>query len=312
MLFRSISEEKREAIKKAVEKTGYHPSIQAQTLRTKKTKMIGVILPRIDSYSISRIVEGILEIANKEGYRIFLANTENDYEKELEYLSVFDEKQVDGVILLGTIITEKHKKALKKSSVPVVVVGQKVEGVNSVYHDDYGAEYELTERLIKNGCKKLGYIGVTEKDMAVGYERHRAYKDAIACGKSVCHEDMHVYSDFDKDSGYEAMKELIEKYPDIDCVVAATDTIAVGAMQYLKEIGKRIPEDIKLAGQGDSVVGNVTSPAITSIRYYYKDSGKTACTMVISAINGNEAHVNEIKMGYKIIERDSTGGKRYE
>ena len=81
-----ISEEKREAIRKVVEETGYRPSVQAQTLRTKKTKMIGVIVPKIASASIGRIVEGILSMINENGYQMLLAVTQNDPKKELEYL----------------------------------------------------------------------------------------------------------------------------------------------------------------------------------------------------------------------------------
>lgn len=83
-----ISEEKKEAIRKVVEQTGYRPSIQAQTLRTKKTKMIGVIVPKIASASIGKIVEGVLSVLNESGYQMLLAVTQNDPKKELEYLSL--------------------------------------------------------------------------------------------------------------------------------------------------------------------------------------------------------------------------------
>ena len=134
-----ISEEKREAIRKAVEETGYRPSVQAQTLRTKKTRMIGVIVPKIASASIGRVVEGILAVLNENGYQMLLAVTQNDPRKELEYLSAFHEKQVDGVVLLATVFTPEHKKILKTSSVPVVIVGQYLAGQCAVFHDDYHA-----------------------------------------------------------------------------------------------------------------------------------------------------------------------------
>ena len=111
-----ISEEKKEAIRKVVEQTGYRPSIQAQTLRTKKTKMIGVIVPKIASASIGKIVEGVLSVLNESGYQMLLAVTQNDPKKELEYLSAFNDKQVDGVILAATVVTAEHKKILKNLS----------------------------------------------------------------------------------------------------------------------------------------------------------------------------------------------------
>ena len=119
-----ISEEKQEAIRKVVEATGYRPSIQAQTLRTKKTKMIGVIVPKITSSSIGRIVEGMLSEFNRSEYRMVLAVTQNDPGKEVDYLTAFNDKQVDGVILSATVLTAAHRRALKSLSVPVVIVGQ--------------------------------------------------------------------------------------------------------------------------------------------------------------------------------------------
>lgn len=99
-----ISREKREAIREVVEKTGYRPSAQAQTLRTKKTKMIGIIVPKLASLSIGLIVDGALSVLNESGYQALLAVTRDNPKKELEYLSAFRDKQVDGVILVATIL----------------------------------------------------------------------------------------------------------------------------------------------------------------------------------------------------------------
>ena len=111
-----ISEEKQAAIRKVVEETGYRPSIQAQTLRTKRTKMIGVIVPKIASSSIGRIVEGMLAEFHDSDYRMLLAVTQNEPQKEIDYLAAFNDKQVDGVILVATVFTAAHKRTLKSST----------------------------------------------------------------------------------------------------------------------------------------------------------------------------------------------------
>ena len=107
-----VSSEKREAIRRVIEETGYVPSQQAQTLRTGKSRMVGVIVPRIDSESISRVVAGISKVLEAQGYRLLLANTDNNIQKELEYLEVFRSGNVDGVILVATILSGAHKQAL--------------------------------------------------------------------------------------------------------------------------------------------------------------------------------------------------------
>ncbi len=93
-----VSEEKKEIIRKVIEETGYQPSAQAQTLRTKKTSLVGVILPKINSDTISREVAGISDVLTARGYQLILANTNNNLDEELKYLSLF---------------TRKHKQMLK-------------------------------------------------------------------------------------------------------------------------------------------------------------------------------------------------------
>lgn len=301
-----ISEEKREAIRKVVEETGYRPSIQAQTLRTKKTKMIGVIVPKIASASIGRIVEGILSVLNESGYRMLLAVTQNNPRKEQEYLSAFDDKQVDGVILIGTVFPAEHKRILKNMSVPVVIVGQQLSGHCCVYHDDYHASYELTKLLLKNGRTKLGYIGAIQQDKAVGAERYRGFKDAvceIGCDKLA---ENYVIASFTIDSGYEKMKELLQKCKNLDGLICATDTMAAGALQYLNECKIKVPEQIVVAGQGDSEMARVTAPPFVTIHYSYEKSGKIAIQMLMDILDKGETDLKEIKLGYYIVDNAAT------
>lgn len=214
-----ISEEKKEAIRKVVEQTGYRPSIQAQTLRTKKTKMIGVIVPKIASASIGKIVEGVLSVLNESGYQMLLAVTQNDPKKELEYLSAFNDKQVDGVILAATVVTAEHKKILKNLSVPVILVGQQYSGHCCVYHDDYHATRDLTEAVLDMGRKNPGYIGAIMQDKAVGAERFGGYEDAVKKAGIEKAAQQTVISAFTSDSGYEKAGELLAKYPELDAVI---------------------------------------------------------------------------------------------
>ena len=108
------------------------------------------------------------------------------------------------------------------------------------------------------------------------------------------------------DSGYEMAKELFEEEPSIDSLVCATDTMAVGAMTYLKEIGLRIPEDVQIAGIGDGVPGKIVEPKLTTVHFYYKTSGMEAAEMLTSLMeSGNGGVCKEIKMGCELVLRGS-------
>lgn len=301
-----VSEEKREAIKKVVEDTGYRPSLQAQTLRTKRTKTVGVIVPRIDSHSVGRVVAGIMSVLEENGYRLLLAVSEQDTQKELQYLEVFGDKQVDGVILLATILSATLKKKIKHMSVPVVLVGQHLAGCNCVYHDDYHAIYDMTKLVLSKGCKNFCYIGVTNRDKAVGAERVRGFQDALATANLPLPEENAETGGFTIESGYDKMRDLYRKYPNVDAVICATDKIAVGAMRYLREQGRRIGKDVLLAGQGDSVLAANVSPSLTTIHYYYEDSGEKSAQMLLELMEKGTISIREIKLGYELVEYDST------
>lgn len=301
-----LSQEKKEAIRRVIEETGYRPLAQAQALRTRRTRTIGVVLPKIDSFSVSSVMAGIDSVLEQRGFQILLADTHNDPLKELDYLDSFDDQRVDGVILIGTVLTARHIAMLKKSRVPVVVVGQQLPGTSCVYHDDYHAFYDMTSLLIGKGCRRLGFIGALPQDKAVGQERSRAYCDALRDAGLEDQAGHMAVAGFNAPSGREKAQELLEAYGPLDALVCATDSMAVGALQYLKSRGLRVPEDIRLTGQGGSDLCGVTTPTITTIRYFYEDSGANAAALLLERLENPDAPAKEIKLGYQIVENESS------
>ena len=265
--------------------------------------MIGVIVPKISSASVSRIVEGILTTLNENGYQMLLAIAQNDPAKELEYLQAFHSKQVDGIVLVATIFTPEHKRMLKSSAVPVVIVGQRLPGYCAVFHDDYHASYDLTMLLLNKGRRKLGYISADLRDQAAGAERYRGFCDAardMGCRKL---EDNFVTAAFTVAAGYEQAGKLLDKCGSLDGVICASDTMAVGAMQYLREHGVRFPDQMLIAGHGDSEMARMTYPPLFTVHYFYEKSGETAVQMLMELLEGSEGAVKEIKLGYYIVDR---------
>ena len=300
-----ISSEKREAIRRVIEETGYVPSQQAQTLRTGKSHTIGVIVPRIDSESISRIVAGISAVLEQNGYRLLLANTDNRAEKELEYLEVFRSGNVDGVILVATMLSGAHKKALAASSVPVVLVGQQVDGMTCVYHDDHGAARAMTELLIAHGRRKIGYIGVTVHDKAAGAARRAGYLDALQkAGREVV-PDWMEQSDFSIEGGYAAAGRLFSRDASIDALFCATDSIAIGAMNRLREMQLCVPDHVAVTGIGHSRLSELITPRLTTAQYYYQSSGEEAARDLLQILEEKVDRKKQLMLGFAVCERET-------
>lgn len=300
-----VSEEKAKRIKAVIEKTGYRPSKQAQSMRTGKSKVVGVILPKISSESIARVADGISEVLSAAGYQMLLASTENNPKKEIEYLQLLNNNPVDGIIFSASVFDKVHKQALKKLDVPVVVVSQKFEEYACVYHDDYGAACAMTKQLIESGKYHIGHICVNQKDEAAGAQRTKAFFDTMKKYKVSVEPQMVMESSFAMDGGYEIMKQLLNKNPGMDGVFCATDSLAVGAMMYLKEIGKQIPQDIAVTGIGHNRMSRVVTPTLTTAHLHYRTSGVEAAKILVEMIEQEDVISKQLLLGYETIKAES-------
>ena len=300
-----VSEEKKEKIRKVVAETGYVPNRSSLAIVQAKKKTIGVILPKINSESISRIVEGISQELNREGYRMLLANTQNSVEKEILYLRSFLQDNLEGIIFIATIFTKSHFDLMSQLDIPIVVLGQRAEAYSCVFHDDYGAAQAMTNRMLDSGCRRVGGILVTQDDQAAGAERKRGYEDALRAHGLEPEERRMVLSEFTLESGYDAAQTLMEQAPDTDGIFCATDTIAIGAMQYLKGIGKRIPEDVAITGIGHSRMTEIIEPHLTTAHLFYKSTGIEGADMLIKMIQTGIDMKKKLKMGFDTVDQES-------
>ena len=300
-----ISAEKTERIREVIERTGYVPSAQARTLRTKKTMVIGVILPKIDSESVSRMVSGISQELSTAGYELLLASTANSPDKEMGYLKMFDHSRVDGIIFIATMMTPEHEEVLKELKVPVVMVGQEETYISCIYHDDFGAAKALTKCLLSGPHRCPGYIGVTTRDKAAGLSRLRGFEAALKEEGLSIQERAMVTGEFTIESGYECAKKLLKQAPDTNTIFCATDTIAVGALTYLKEAKKRIPEDVSIGGIGHTKMSRVVTPSLTTVHFYYKTAGIEAAKMLLEKLEKEDTPNKQMKLSFEVINQDS-------
>ena len=307
----SISEEKKQKIRKVIEETGYVPNPTARSLRQQRSDAIGIIVPRINSDSVSNLIEGVSSVLNKSNYMAIFGNTENDEKREIEYLRMMQKTKLAGVILLGTVFTGEHDKVLRDFALPIVVCGQNHAAVNCIYHDDFNAAKEITAYLIRKGRRRLAYVGVTETDISVGLNRRLGVEQAIA--DAGLDKSLLVRSEgfFNADEGYSGMKKILSEGFMPDGVICATDTLAAGAMKALHENGCAIPEDVSVAGIGGGSSGSIMYPALTTVKLFHREIGERAARLLLSIINDRleqpdkKLPLTHSMLGYELIERDS-------
>ncbi|MGL6008190.1 MAG: LacI family DNA-binding transcriptional regulator [Culicoidibacterales bacterium] len=275
-----VSEQSREKVLTVVRATGFMVNAAAKTLKTQRQDTIAVIIPRIESQAVAQMVKGInLELA-ETNTNIVLGITNLEQEKELYYLQYFSQQGVQGIIFMARQITQAHEEIIRKSPVPIVILAQKADFTQSVAFDEFDGAKQVALALFERD-DQVGYIGVSTDDYAIGIERLAGVQAAAK------HKKKHLtfeLGDFTARGGYQAAKRLLERKPQIRGIIAATDTIAVGVMEYLREQHIQIGPEIAVAAFGDSPFTDMIQPKLASVHYPYVEAGAIAVKRIFTPV----------------------------
>lgn len=320
---RYVSPELVGRVEAAAEELAYEVNPMGRGLKNNKSGTIGIITEDMCGVFYPYVIKGINEIATERDYQITICDTQGTYgdqaalQRERKFFQKFVVNRVDGIIFVSMVPNEKKKEyfdeikkmARKYKNTALVSVERDFtsEGIDSVYLDGYANAKIAVQHLIDCGCRKICHI-TGPQVLQIAKERVVGYK---ACmkenGLPVEEERMIAKGDYTHQSGYSAMKQLLEMTPDLDGVFCGNDQMAVGAMKYLKEIGKRVPEDIKLIGYDDVFLASVVEPSLSTIHVQKKRLGIEAAKMLFDRIDSNdERKVRGIKKEGRLIVRKST------
>lgn len=272
----SVSDKTREKIQAIIEETGYVPNQFAQSLKAQHSNMIGVVLPRFDSPSTNQVLKGIDDVAHEKGYQLMLTNSNLSIEREKENISLLKRQKVGGIILIASKMDEDLKKQVTQLSIPTLILGQKIEGVPSLVHQDYEAGRLIAEHALELGHTKILYVGVTEEDNAVGVLRRNGFMDTV---KEAGFEAAFHETSF---SRKEAYQQALDYLPTTEAtyIAAATDHIAIGILNAANELNLSVPDDFSLSGFGGYSESDYTFPSITTIDYPFYDLGIKALNRI--------------------------------
>ena len=285
-----ISKETKERIQAYADHYNYKPNHLALQLRNQKTKVIGVILPKIVHHFFSTVISGIEDGANKKGYNIMVCFSNESYKKEVETLKVSSNGSVDGIIM--SIARETlhnkdydHFKGIVSEEIPFVLFDRVVDEIlcDKVVVDDVGAGYKATKHLLENGRKKIALI-TTPNHVNVGALRRQGYEKALIEQYININTGLIVEIDETK-----SIKPQIEKVfeNDIDGVFAVNEIYAANAMRIAKELGKSVPNDISIIGFTDGLISEYSSPSITTISQHGFTMGQQAVDLLIQRIEND-------------------------
>ncbi len=303
-----VSEEKKQRIREVIERTGYTPSSSAQTLRTGRNNLIGIIVPKISSESVAKMVDGITEVVAQSSYQVLLANTGNNTERELEYLKLFRNNNVDGVVFIGTLMSKKHLAIMRSYKKPIILLGQQEADVSSVYFHDHEAAVLATDCLIRCGCQNIAHLTVTLRDKAVGRERRSGFMETLQNNHLRIHESLVAEcAGFRAEDGAVAMQKILDSGVPFDGVFCAADIIAFGAIDCLRRAGISVPEQVCVTSVDNCHMASLYSPRLTSVDLSHRTGGMEAGAILIDQIQNGTQAFSQVGMQCRLYERESTG-----
>lgn len=296
-----VSPDAKAKIEKVIQETGYKPNAFAQNLKSKTSNFIGVIIPRLDSYAVTKTLMGIDSKLKENNFQMLVASTNQNIEREIESLYSLSTQKVAGIIFLGTEITKKHEETIEKLNIPVIIVGQEHYKFNCIIHDDFNAAYELSKKVLSMGHKHITYLGVTEKDVAVGIKRKDGFRKAIEEAEDV--KVNYYTTSFSMDDAINIGNTIIKK-ENSSLLFCATDNIALGVMKSIFSNGLKVPTDFSVVGFGGYKIAEIFHPSLTTIKFDYYGAGNAAGINIIKLIKGEK--INRLTISnYELLNRES-------
>ena len=286
-----ISPERRAAIQQYAREHDFTPNVLAESLRHSRVqplKLIGVIIPEFTHFYFSSVLAGIEEEASSRGYRIMVAQSNEQYEREVRICQSFYENKVCGVIVSQAKDTKRydHFERLMDAGVPLVFYDRICTGVNAsrVVVDDYMGAFNAVSHLIETGCTRIAFYG-SAPTLEISKNRFNGYKDALL--KHGLHYDESLTRICDNRADAEAVTpELLENDTPPNGFFAVNDDTAIGILYTAKRMGFRVPEDISICGFTNGQRAVACDPMLTTVEQRGMKVGEEAADILIDQVEG--------------------------
>lgn len=295
-------------VQDVVEKLNYRPNMTATSLRTGKTKSIGLIVENISNQFFSVLAKVIEEEAGKLGYRVFYCSTDNDDDRSAELVQSLLQANVDGFIITPTEKLDKSIDQLLKMKIPVVLIDRYFPGqeVSHVVMDNYDGAYTATEFLIEKGRRTIALIN-NNSGMIQMQLRENGYSDAMKKA-GIYNEALILHLDYhsSEEQKTEEIIRFFENNKAIDGVLFLANYMGLAGLQAFRRMGLKLPEDLSIISYDDHDSFRLHSPAITVVEQPINDIAVKVVELLMNQmVTENDFIVEKVLKKGKLVIRES-------
>jgi DNA-binding LacI/PurR family transcriptional regulator len=294
-----ISSETKRAVNDLARKLKYKPNEIALSLKHSRSNIIGVIIPEIVHYFFSSVISGIDDLAYANDYNVMVAQTNEDFEREVHCAHGMLSSRVAGVLVSISKNTKDcdHLMNLEQNGIPVVFFDRVCDQTNidKVIVDDFEGAYRAVEHLIKTGCKRIAHYAAGQH-LLIGRNRQNGYLHALF-KNGIPVDDNLIFKCDDYKEGLELTEKLIRSGRIPDAIFAVNDMTAIGAMVAIKNMGLKIPDDISIVGFTNGLISNITEPPLSTIEQHGYEMGQIAVRLLLNRLaTSSEDYNPEIRV----------------
>ncbi len=308
----SVTPELRARVEKVIAETGYRPNPVARSLASNRSNILGLIIPNVaqnlftDPY-FTPLIEGISQACNAHDYTLALFIFHSEEEEEQVFKRALGTGLLDGLIAALTSLTNtSYMEQIVNLNLPYVNVGRPADDqlVSYVDVDSVAGAFLATQHLIRLGYQRIAHIAAP-LDTTVGLDRKQGYVNALNEAGIRLNENLIGYGNLSQDSGYIAMRQLLNQQP--DAVFVASDRMGVGVYRAIYDAGLRIPDDIAIVGFDDLPPAVSVTPPMSTVRQPVTRLGLTAVEILMQVIETGPTSLHHIVLPTELVIRASCG-----
>ncbi len=307
----SVSATTMELVLATMKKMQYTPNGFARSLALNRSSTIALLIPNILNPLYTQIAKGVEDIAHQKGYNILLCNTEENGEKERDYLHMLIEKRVGGFILTASQLENKDLQKIKNQNIPFVMVGRNIEEIdaNMVFTDYHVGAYQITQHLIEVGYSSIAHI-MGSLNQIENLQKKSGYERALQEAEIILKSEYIVEGNNEIEGGYLGAKKLLKLKKRPRAIFAANDLMAIGAIDAIKTSGLHVPEDVAIVGFDDITISSFIEPKLTTISQPVYKMGLIAARLLFESIEDRQQEdgfKQKIFLQPKLMVRKSCG-----
>ena len=306
-----ISEDTRQKIKAFAKLYNYKPNNIALSLKNRKTKTIGVIIPEIIHHFFTTVISGIEQVANEKGYHVIICMSNNSFDKEVINMELLANGSTDGFIISVAKETQQkedyhHLQEVIEQGMPLVMFDRVIDEINcdKVIIDDVIGAKEAVQHLIDIKCKNIALISTVDY-VSVGKLRTQGYLEALTeNGMEINHDFILKIEDFDNSE--QEIRNFL-KGKNVDAVFAVNEHFAIYAIKAFAEQGLKVPDDVSVVGFTNGELSKLFNPSLTTVSQHGAEIGARAANLLIKKLESEEEGPFEtIIVETELIQRNST------